>query len=252
MAARKLTVALDWTPNINHVGFYAAKASGWYAEAGLDVTLLSTHHDAYKRTPASRVADGTADFAVTPTETVVSSHTPPAGAPPRPKLVAVAALQAKTPSAVVTLKASGRDRPAKLDGADYASYGARYEGRIVQELIKAAGGTGTYNESVPPMLGIWNTLLAGKADATWVFMGCASRACVWLRVGAACGALLASQPPVVRAAVLARVPRAPRRQLPQKRTRMTVPARGCRGSAPVSATRAPRVDKKHTATATRR
>ena len=41
----------------------------------------------------------------------------------------------------------------------------------MQEMIKAAGGTGVYPESVPPMLGIWNTLLAGKADATWVFMG---------------------------------------------------------------------------------
>ena len=168
-----VTVALDWTPNTNHIGFYVAKASGWYAEAGLDVCILSTHHDDYKRTPASRVADGSAQFAVTPTESVVSSHTQPAGGAAKPKLVAVAALQSRTTSAIVTLKSSGRDTPAKLDGANYASYGARYEGRIVQELIKAAGGTGVYTESVPPMLGIWNTLLQGGADATWVFMGCA-------------------------------------------------------------------------------
>jgi ABC-type nitrate/sulfonate/bicarbonate transport system substrate-binding protein len=211
-AVTPLTVALDWTPNTNHIGFYVvrrvlprrvarprrallcadataaaagcvgprpvparaprqAKAKGWYADAALDVTLLSTHHDGYKRTPASRVADGSATFAVTPSETVVSSATPPATGAPKPKLVAVAALQAKTTSAVVTLKSSGRDTPAKLDGANYASYGARYEGRIVQELIKKAGGTGVYTESVPPMLGIWNTLLEGNADATWVFMG---------------------------------------------------------------------------------
>lgn len=41
----------------------------------------------------------------------------------------------------------------------YASYGARYEGRIVQELIKADGGSGSYDERALPMLGIWNTLL---------------------------------------------------------------------------------------------
>jgi len=33
---------------------------------------------------------------------------------------------------VVTLKESGLDRPCKLDNKRYASYGARYEGRIVQ------------------------------------------------------------------------------------------------------------------------
>ena len=138
MPPTPLTVALDWTPNTNHIGFYVAKAQGLYLAAGLDVTLLSTHHDAYKRTPASRVADGSAAFAVTPTESIVSSQQQPVGST-KPPLVAVAALQQRTTSAIVTLKASGRDTPAKLDGATYASYGARYEGRIVQALIKKGG-----------------------------------------------------------------------------------------------------------------
>ena len=174
MPPTPLTVALDWTPNTNHIGFYVAKAQGLYLAAGLDVTLLSTHHDAYKRTPASRVADGSAAFAVTPTESIVSSQQQPVGST-KPPLVAVAALQQRTTSAIVTLKASGRDTPAKLDGATYASYGARYEGRIVQQLIKNGGGSGVYTESVPEMLGIWNTLLVGKADATWVFLGATRR-----------------------------------------------------------------------------
>ena len=41
-------------------------------------------------------------------------------------------------SAVVTLKSSGLDRPAKLDNTVYASYAARYEGRIVQKMIQAS------------------------------------------------------------------------------------------------------------------
>jgi ABC-type nitrate/sulfonate/bicarbonate transport system substrate-binding protein len=32
------------------------------------------------------------------------------------------------------------------------------------------GGTGEYTEDTPPMLGIWNTLLEGSADATWIFL----------------------------------------------------------------------------------
>ncbi|KAL3142310.1 hypothetical protein ABBQ38_002651 [Trebouxia sp. C0009 RCD-2024] len=84
---------------------------------------------------------------------------------------AVAALLQTDTSAVVTLQSSGLDRPSKLDGTTYASYGARYEGRIVQQMIMNDGGTGNYTEVIPPMLGIWDTVLGGKADATWVFMG---------------------------------------------------------------------------------
>ncbi|GMH43533.1 hypothetical protein BSKO_11455 [Bryopsis sp. KO-2023] len=164
------TIALDWTPNTNHTGFYVAKHKGWYAEAGLDVTLLSPHVDQYKTTPASRLVDGSATFAIAPSETVVSYATQPEGSA-KPKITAVAAVLQGSTSAVVTLKSGGIDRPSKLEGKNYASYGARYEGRIIQEMIKNDGGSGDYKESTPPMLGIWNTLLKGEADATWVFMG---------------------------------------------------------------------------------
>ena len=30
-----ITFSLDWTPNTNHTGVYAAKALGYYEEAGL-------------------------------------------------------------------------------------------------------------------------------------------------------------------------------------------------------------------------
>jgi hypothetical protein len=42
---------------------------------------------------------------------------------------------------------------------------------FLQSLIKADGGTGDFREDVPEKLGIWETLLKGEADATWVFRG---------------------------------------------------------------------------------
>jgi hypothetical protein len=68
-------------------------------------------------------------------------------------------------SAIVTLASSGITRPAQLDGKTYASYGARFEGRIVQQLIRNDGGAGDFKESTPPMLGIWDTLL--KVGGRW-------------------------------------------------------------------------------------
>jgi ABC-type nitrate/sulfonate/bicarbonate transport system substrate-binding protein len=154
----------------NHVGFYVAKAKNMYTAAGLDVSLISPHSDNYSATPASRVESGEALLAITPSETVISFNTRPPSMP-KPAIKAVATLLQRDDSAIVTLKSSGIDRPSKLDNRGYASYGARYEGRIVQQMIKADGGTGEYTELALPMLGLWETVLKGEADSTWVFMG---------------------------------------------------------------------------------
>jgi len=34
---KKLRIALDWTPNTNHTGFYVALEKGWYSDNGLEV-----------------------------------------------------------------------------------------------------------------------------------------------------------------------------------------------------------------------
>ena len=33
-------LALDWSPNTNHLAFYVADAKGWYANAGIDLEVL--------------------------------------------------------------------------------------------------------------------------------------------------------------------------------------------------------------------
>lgn len=45
----KLTIALDWTANTNHTGFYVAQVKGFYAALGLEVDLT---------TPAKKVEFG--------------------------------------------------------------------------------------------------------------------------------------------------------------------------------------------------
>ena len=180
-------VALDWTPNGNHLGFYVALDAGVYADAGLDVRLVSPSDADYKGsytpsddatasdaaatatpyvTPCSKVAAGDAHFAINSPEGVLGWNT----ADGRPRLKAVAALlHDRNTSAIVTLRSSGKASPADLDGATYASYAARFEGRIVREIIRHAGGKGDFREVTPPMLGVFETLVKGDADATWIF-----------------------------------------------------------------------------------
>jgi NitT/TauT family transport system substrate-binding protein len=161
-----LELALDWTPNTNHTGIFVAEAKGYFAEAGLDVQIRSPAADDYAETPAKRVATGKSDLAIAPSESAISYHTHP----DYPDLTAVAAVCQRDTSAIVTLAESGIDRPAKLDGATYASYDARFEDHIVRQLIRNDGGDGDIEIRTPPKLGIPNTLLEGTADATWVFM----------------------------------------------------------------------------------
>ncbi|MFD2570957.1 ABC transporter substrate-binding protein [Spirosoma soli] len=160
----RIRLALDWTPNTNHTGFYVALAKGAYQKAGLDVEIILPDEDNYQVTPAKRVAQGTADLAITPSESIISYQTN--GVP----LVAIAAVLARDASAIVTLKQSGITRPQQLDGKVYASYSARYEDEIVRHMIQNDGGQGQFVAHKPARLDMWQTLLTNEADATWIFL----------------------------------------------------------------------------------
>jgi ABC-type nitrate/sulfonate/bicarbonate transport system substrate-binding protein len=82
---------------------------------------------------------------------------------------AIAAILQEDASAIAVLKNSEVTRPKDLDGKSYASYGARYEDQIVKQIIKNDGGEGNLNLHYPNKLGIWNTLVDGTYDATWIF-----------------------------------------------------------------------------------
>lgn len=190
LGLRQVVVALDWTPNTNHVGIFAAASKGLYARAGLAVEVVSADDARYSgsyvggdgapeaggeyTTPCKLCAGGGAHFAMNSPEGVVNWNL--RGDAPGSRLVAVAALCSRNTSAIAARKGVV-SRPRDLDGRRYASYAARFEGRIVQRLIQADGGKGEYEEVVSPMLGLWNTVLADRdelapgeqTDATWVF-----------------------------------------------------------------------------------
>lgn len=91
-------LALDWTPNTNHTGrqaqltvqqallslrlskvllagFYVAQSKGWYAAENLNLEIVSPHTSNYKDTPVSLLTQDQVEFAIAPSESVVSAHT---------------------------------------------------------------------------------------------------------------------------------------------------------------------------------
>ena len=131
-----LTLALDWTPNANHCGFFVARELGFYSESDINLKILSPQKDDYKISPAKKVELGEADIALCPTESLISYKTKNKPFP----LKAIGAILREDLSAIAMLQENAIERPQHLDGKTYASYKARYEDQIVKELIRNDGG----------------------------------------------------------------------------------------------------------------
>jgi ABC-type nitrate/sulfonate/bicarbonate transport system substrate-binding protein len=158
----KVTIALDWVPNTNHTGVYVAQQQGWYAEEGLDVTILPY---AQGSAPDVQVAAGKADFGFSFEEAVTTARA--AGRPVK----SVAAVIQKNSSALVTLKDSGLDRPAKLEGKRYAGFGAPFEEPVIQSILTCDGAPAGKFENITTDVFGFQALQAKKADFVWIFMG---------------------------------------------------------------------------------
>ena len=165
MKKKDLVLYLDWTPNINHIGFFVAKDLGFYENLGIRINILDPSTDDYKITPAKKVELGESDFALCPFESVISYRTKS-----KPfDLIAIAAVLQKDLSAIA-VKNKAITSPKFLDNKTYASYGARYEDLIIKQMIINDGGNGTINIKYPNKLGIWETVMKDKYDSTWIFL----------------------------------------------------------------------------------
>ncbi len=160
-----LKLALDWTPNVNHIGLLIAKELGFYGELGIELKLLNPAQDNYTLTPGKKLELDMADFAIAPFETVISLN----NKANKVDAIAIYAILQHDLSCIATLASANIASPKLLDNQIYASYKARYEDHIVKEMIKNDGGTGDMHIIYPEKLGIWNTLLSGEATATWIF-----------------------------------------------------------------------------------
>ncbi len=161
----KLKIALDWTPNTNHTGLFVALELGFYRAKNIDLAIISPEADGYLVTPAKKLELAEVDFAIVPTESLISLLLKEN----KVDVKGIAAILREDTSSLITLASSNIARPKQLDGKVYASYKARYEDKIVKQVIINDGGTGDIRIEYPEKLGIWDTILTGEFDATWIF-----------------------------------------------------------------------------------
>jgi len=155
-AQEAVTVALDWTPNTNHVGLYVAQSKGWFEEAGLDVEILP-----YTDTSSGvLVATGTAAFGIL---SAVGFHSQKAAGADMKVVMAV--VQHETGRLVFNGEREDIQRPADLDGMIYAGFGSAWEAALISTIIQTDGGEGEF-DTVTLGTSAYEALANGRVDFT--------------------------------------------------------------------------------------
>ncbi len=155
-AQEKLSVALDWTPNTNHVGLYVAQAKGWFDDAGLDVDILP-----YTDTSSGAlVATGIAEFGIL---SAVGFHTQRATGADMTAVMAI--VQHETGRLVFNGERDDIQRPADLDGMIYAGFGSAWEEALISTIIRNDGGKGVF-DTVTLGTSAYEALANGRVDFT--------------------------------------------------------------------------------------
>lgn len=166
MSTIKLRLALDWTPNTNHTGFYVAIDKKFYSDVGIELEIVPPSKDyTEEETPARSVVNGRVDLCIAPSESAVSCWTSDKDIIP----IAIAAVLQTETSAIAVKESSTIKSLADLAEKKYASYGGRFEIAIINQIVKNDGGTGEVIEVVPPKLDCFDSLLRDEVESTWIF-----------------------------------------------------------------------------------
>lgn len=160
----KITFCLDWTPNTNHTGIYAAQALGYYEEAGLDVEIVQPPENG----AATMCAAGQAQFAVEAQDTMAAAldSEEPLG------ITAVAALLQHNTSGIISRAGEGMDRPKGLEGKTYSTWDSPTELATLETVVKEDGGDFSKVTLIPNDITDEPAALEAKqTDAIWIFYG---------------------------------------------------------------------------------
>ena len=126
----KITVVLDWTPNTNHTGIYAAKDLGYYEEEGLDVTIIQPGNG----TSDQLVASGKAQFGVSYQESVTLARLQDI------PVVSIAAVIQHNTSGFYSKEDKGIKTPKDFENKRYGGWGSPIEKATLKALMDKDGG----------------------------------------------------------------------------------------------------------------
>jgi putative hydroxymethylpyrimidine transport system substrate-binding protein len=138
-AAEPFTVMLDYFPNADHAGIYAAQASGEYERAGLDVEIQAPP-DA--TVPLKLLQAGRVDLAISYEPELLLARDQGTD------LVSVGALVQKPLTSLMSLGDRAITRPEQLSGKRVGTSGLAYQSAYLRTILEKAGvDTGSVRET---------------------------------------------------------------------------------------------------------
>jgi putative hydroxymethylpyrimidine transport system substrate-binding protein len=153
---QSLRVMLDYLPNADHAGLYAAQAMGDYKAAGLDVTLTPPPDPA---APLKLLQAGRTDLAISYEPELLLARDQGAT-----DLVAVAALVQKPLTSLMSIGPHPIRDPAQLSGKRVGTAGIPYQSAYLKTILARAHATNVKETNVG--FNLVPAMLSGKVAAT--------------------------------------------------------------------------------------
>jgi len=125
---KPIRLQLQWFPQAQFAGYFAAKDQGFYADEGLDVTILP---GAVEIVPATVVAGGQAEFGISWVPRMLAPRE--SGADP----VVIGQVFQRSPTLQVSFKDKNITAPEQLKGKKVGSWGFGNEAELYAGLRKA-------------------------------------------------------------------------------------------------------------------
>jgi putative hydroxymethylpyrimidine transport system substrate-binding protein len=151
------TVVLDYFPNADHAGLYAAQAAGDYKRAGLDVKLQPPPDPS---APLKLLQAGRADLAISYEPELLLARDKGA------ELVSVAALVQKPLTSVMAVAGSGVRTVKDLAGKRVGTAGIPYQSAYLKTILARAGVDPSSVKETNVGFKLVPSMLSGGVDAT--------------------------------------------------------------------------------------
>ena len=152
-----LRVMLDYFPNADHAGIYAAQAEGIYDAAGLDVDVMPPPDPS---APLKLLQAGKVDIAISYEPELLLARE--AGA----ELVSVGALVQKPLTSLMSVGKDAPRTPAALEGKRVGTAGLPYQSAYLKTILRAAGVDPGSVKETNVGFNLVPAMLSGKVDAT--------------------------------------------------------------------------------------
>lgn len=155
----KVKIALDWTPNTNHTGLYAAKDLGYYAEEGLDVEIVQPGTAGSD----TMVTSGEANFGISAQEALTLARLQDV------PLVSIAAIIQHNTSGFAAPVDRNIKSPKDFEGKTYGGWGSPAEEAAMKAIMDPEGGDVKKVKLISIGEADYFTAVKRDIDFAWIF-----------------------------------------------------------------------------------